>query len=114
MLSVVEGCQTLRTVKQENEQLQLHSIVRKCKYYYYYLDKQFCFIHMKLQTWFPFMIQICINGRELMKHIFEENKISFKMYNNLFFYISDIEKSQDLADRFDSRSLCRQLDMFDY
>lgn len=113
ILSVVEGCQTFQPVKQENGQLQLRSVVRKCKYYYfYYLDKQFGFMHVKLQTWFPFMIQVYINGRELMKHTFEENEIAYQMYDNSFFYLSDIAKAQELADRFDSKSLCRQLDMF--
>lgn len=34
---------------------------RKYKYYYfYYLDKNFGFMHVKLQTWFPFIIQVYI------------------------------------------------------
>lgn len=48
---------------------------------------------------FPFMIQVYINGRELMKHRFDENGISYNMYDNSFFEISDIEKVQQLADR---------------
>lgn len=69
-------------------------------------------MHVKLQTWFPFMIQVYINGRELMKHTFEENAITYKMYDNSFYEISDIGKAQELADKFDSKSLCRQLDFF--
>ena len=34
---------------------------------------------------FPFMIQVYINGRELMKHRFDENGISYNMYDNSFF-----------------------------
>lgn len=113
ILSVVENCQTFQPVKQENGLLQLRSVTRKCKYYYfYYLDKTFGFMHVKLQTWFPFMIQIYINGREMMKHKFDENNISYRMYDNSFFEISDIDKAQELADKFDSKSLCRQLDLF--
>ena len=113
ILSVVESCQTFQPVKQENGLLQLRSVTRKCKYYYFYfLDKNFGFMHVKLQTWFPFMIQIYINGREMMKHKFDENNIAYRMYDNSFFEISDIDKAQELADKFDSRSLCRQLDLF--
>lgn len=113
ILSVVENCQTFQPVKQDNGLLQLRSVTRKCKYYYfYYLDKNFGFMHVKLQTWFPFMIQVYINGRELMKHVFEENGISYQMYDNSFCQISDIAKAQKLADKFDSKSLCRQLDLF--
>ena len=112
-LSVVEYCQTLQPKKKENGLLELSNVNRKCKYYYfYYLDKKFGFMHVKLQTWFPFTIQVYINGREMMKHIFDENNISYRMYDNSFFEISDIQKAQDLADKFDSKSLCRQLDLF--
>lgn len=113
ILSVVEGCQTLQPVKKKDGLLQLCTVNRKCKYYYFYfIDKRFGFMHVKLQTWFPFMIQIYINGREMMKHVFEENNIFYQMYDNSFFEISDIAKAQELADHFDSKSLCRQLDFF--
>ncbi len=62
ILSVVETCQTFQPVKQDNGHLILRSVTRKCKYYYFYfLDKNFGFMHVKLQTWFPFMIQVYIN-----------------------------------------------------
>ena len=113
ILSVVENCQTFQPVKQDDGLLQLRSVTRKCKYYYfYYLDKNFGFMHVKLQTWFPFMIQVYINGREMMKHRFDESGISYKMYDNSFFEISDIDRAQKLADSFDSKALCRQLDLF--
>lgn len=113
VLSVVEGCQTFQPVKQEDGKLAIRFGNRKCKYYYfYYLDKNFGFMHVKLQTWFPFMIQVYINGREMMKHIFDENEISYRMYDNSFYEISDPVKAQELADKFDSKSLCRQLDFF--
>ena len=74
ILSVVEGCQTLQPVKNSSGLLELRSVTRKCKYYYfYYLDKEFGFMHVKLQTWFPFLIQVYINGREMMKHVFDKN-----------------------------------------
>jgi len=113
ILSVVEGCQTFQPAKQADGKLALRSVIRKCKYYnFYYLDKNFGFMHVKLQTWFPFMIQVYINGREKMKHTFDENRISYRMYDNSFYEISDPAKAQELADKFDSKSLCRQLDFF--
>lgn len=113
ILSVVENCQTFQPVKQDSGLLELRSVTRKCKYYYFYfLDKNFGFMHVKLQTWFPFMIQVYINGREMMKHKFDQNHISYQMYDNSFFEISDIEQAQKLADGFDSKKLCRQLDLF--
>ncbi len=78
ILSVVEYCQTLQPIKNKDGKLELRNVDRKCKYYYlYYLDKHFGFMHVKLQTWFPFLIQIYINGREMMKHVFDENGIAY-------------------------------------
>ncbi len=112
-LSVVEYCQTLQPKKKDNGLLELSIVNRKRKYYYfYYLDKKFGFMHVKLQTWFPFLIQVYINGREMLKHVFDENDITYHVYDNSFYEISDIPKAQELADKFDSKSLCRQLDLF--
>lgn len=61
VLSVVEGCQTFQPVSQEDGKLAMRFVNRKYKYYYfYYLDKNFGFMHVKLQTWFPFIIQVYI------------------------------------------------------
>lgn len=112
-LSVVEYCQTLQPKLQEDGKLYLSNVNRKCKYYYlYFLDKEFGFMHVKIQTWFPFLIQIYINGRELMKHTFDKNNITYKMYDNSFIEINDVLKAQELADKFDSKKLCRQFDYF--
>ena len=112
-LSVVEYCQTLQPVKKPDGLLALSTVNRKCKYYYFYfMDKDFGFMHVKLQTWFPFLIQVYINGREMMKHVFDENGITYRMYDNSFFETSDIPKAQELADGFDAKKLCRQLDLF--
>ncbi len=67
---------------------------------------------VKIQTWFAFNIQICINGRELMKHVFDANDISYECYDNSFTSISDVAKTQALADKFDFQKLCRHLDGF--
>ena len=110
VLSVVEYCQTPQPKKHDNGLISLDTVNRKCKYYYFYfLDKHFGFMHVKLQTWFPFLVQVYINGREMMKHVFDKNGISYQMYDNSFFEISDIPKAQELANKFDSKSLCRQL-----
>lgn len=112
-ISAVETCQTLQPKKKDNGFLELATVSRKCKYFYlYFQDRHFGFMHVKLQTWFPFLIQVYINGREMMKHVFDENGIRYQMYDNSFVEISDTIKAQELADKFDSKSLCRQLDLF--
>ena len=89
ILSDIEVCSTMNVIKNgKTKKLELKWGARKCKYYYlYYLDNDFGWMHIKIQSWFPFMVQVL-----------KEN-IKFEMYNNSFSYIEDIEKAQELADK---------------
>lgn len=47
-----------------------------------------------------------------MKRVFDANNITYAMYDNSFSFISDIDKAQELADKFDSKKLSSHLDLF--
>ena len=98
--SVTELCRTM-TVK-PNHQTQKLEIVSKntrCKHYYlYYNDREFGWMFLKIQTWFPYNVQIYFNGREYLSKLLDKNNINYEMYNNSFSYIEDFEKAQNLAD----------------
>ena len=112
VLKTLEACRTAKVVGKDGKQF-LKSSATKCLHYYlYYLDEEFGFMFVKIQTWFPFNIQIYINGRELMKHVFDANGISYQCYDNSFTDLSDVAKAQGLADHFDSHKLSRRLDSF--
>ncbi len=99
-LSTVEICNTM-TVKpnHETEKLEVTSKSTKCKhYYFYYNDEEFGLMYLKIQTWFPYNVQIYINGREYLSKLLDKNNIKYEMYNNSFSYIEDFNKAQELAD----------------
>lgn len=99
-LSAVEICNTM-TVKpnHETQKLEVTSRPTKCKhYYFYYNDEEFGLMYLKIQTWFPYNVQIYINGREYLSKLFDKNNIKYEMYNNSFSYIEDFDKAQKLAD----------------
>lgn len=112
VLKTLESCRTAKVVGQEGTHFLKSSHTKCLHYYLYYLDREFGFMFVKIQTWFPFNIQVYINGRELMKHVFDVNGISYQCYDNSFTSISDVAKAQELADKFDSAKLCRRLDGF--
>ena len=98
-LSAVEICNTM-TVKpnHETQMLEVTSRPTKCKhYYFYYNDKKFGLMYLKIQTWFPYNVQIYINGREYLSKILDKNNVKYEMYNNSFSYIEDFDKAQKLA-----------------
>ena len=113
VLKTLEACRTAKVYGTDEGKLVVKTCNTKCLHYYlYYQDKEFGFMFVKIQTWFPFNIQVYINGRELMKSVFEKNGISYQCYDNSFTDISDIAKAQELADKFDSKKLSGRLDAF--
>ncbi len=113
VLKTLESCRTAKVVGSGEGKHFLKTSSTKCLHYYlYFLDQEFGFMFVKIQTWFPFNIQVYINGRELMKHVFDANGITYECYDNSFTNISDVAKAQGLADKFDSAKLCRRLDGF--
>lgn len=111
-LTVVEVCNTM-TVKpnKETQKLEVTSRPAKCKhYYFYYNDEEFGLMYLKIQTWFPYNVQIYINGREYLSKIFDKNNIKYEMYNNSFSYIEDFDKAQKLADNILNQKLSDSFD----
>jgi hypothetical protein len=95
------------------QKLELANGMRKCLYYYfYYLDKEFGFMHVKLQSWFPFKMQVYIHGREYLSKQLDLAGIPYKRYDNCFIEIADIENAQEIADAFNARSLDNMLNRF--
>ena len=113
VLKILKPCKTAKVYGSDSRKPAVKSCYAKCLHYYlYYLDKVYGFMFVKIQTWFPFNIQVYINGREMMKSVFDKNNISYQCYDNSFTDISDAAKAQALADKFDSKKLCRSMDAF--
>ncbi len=90
----------------ETQKLELKNGQRKClHYYFYYFDKEFGFMHVKLQTWFPFTIQVYVNGREYISKQLDKAGVSYKRYDNCFIQIDNIETAQQISDDFSGKKL---------
>ena len=66
VLACVESCRTF-TVRghRATHRLSLVREERKClHYYFYFLDRNFGLMHVRLQTWLPLTLQVYVNGRE--------------------------------------------------
>lgn len=101
----VEPCHTM-TVRgdRETRQLRLRAEERQCKHlYFYFLDREFGLLHIRLQTWFPFNLQVCINGRHWLANQLTRAGISFVQHNNTFTHIADVARAQQLMDQLSKR-----------
>jgi hypothetical protein len=68
--------------------------------YYYFLDPQFGLIHVRLQTWLPFTIQVYVNGHEWLAQQMAQRKLGFEQQHNAFTQLDDPAQAQRIADRF--------------
>ena len=78
--------------------------------YYYFLDSQFGLIHVRLQTWLPFTIQVYVNGHEWLAQQMVQKKLGFVQQHNAFTHLDDHVAAQRLADRFAKLDWPRILD----
>jgi hypothetical protein len=68
--------------------------------YYYFLDPQFGLIHIRLQTWLPFTVQVYVNGHEWLAQQMVQQRIGFVQHDNAFTQLDDPVAAQRIADRF--------------
>jgi hypothetical protein len=87
--------------------------LRKCLHLYFYvIDRELGFIHIRLQTWFPFQIQIYLNGHEWLARQLERRGIGFERYENTFLSIAQLPVAQRLCASFARRRWRRLFDAF--
>ena len=87
--------------------------LRKCLHLYFYvIDRELGFIHIRLQTWFPFQIQVYLNGHEWLARQLERRGVGFERYQNSFLSIDDLPLAQRLCASFTRRRWTRLFDAF--
>lgn len=101
VLSCVEPCQSFSVHRnRQNRELELVAQERKCLHvYFYFLDPDFGLMHIRLQTWLPLTIQVCINGREWLARQMKRAGIAYEQKDNCFTWIADVPRAQALMDR---------------
>src|ERR687897_3292128 len=101
VLSCVEPCHTwfLRG-NRATRKLELKLQWGKCIHlYFYWMHEELGFLHLRLQTWFPFLIQVCLNGREWLGRQMGRDRMSNQREQNCYRWISHIGRAQALMDR---------------
>jgi len=78
VLTAVEPCWSYDIQSNRKEGLlELIRSYRKCQHLYHYqIHPLFGLMHVRLQTWFPFNIHVCINGREWLAGQMDEAGIN--------------------------------------
>ena len=62
--------------------------------YHYQIHPRIGWMHARIQTWFPFHIQIALNGREWLSRRMQQEGMKDTQVGNCFPWIEDFEKAQ--------------------
>ena len=85
----------------------------KClHYYFYFIDKELGLCYLRVPTWAPFRLLFYMNGHNLLASKLQKKEIAYRMYDNAFLEISDVEAAQKLSDRINPEDLHKVLDVF--
>ena len=102
VISAVEACQSFKVGWGDGKPRLLNK-KRKCLcLYYYYMDREFGKIHVRIQTWAPFTIQICLNAHEWLAREMDKAGVGYEKDDNCFTRLPEPAKAQKLADGFSS------------
>jgi len=113
VLRCVEPCRTYKMRgNYQTKMLEPHLEWGKCLPLYFYVQpRRFGLLHLRLQTWFPFLIHLCLKGHEWLARQMEEQGLSYRKADNRFTWIEDFPAAQRLADaqlRTDWVALCEE------
>jgi hypothetical protein len=98
VLQCVEPYWTFDT-KSVNAQLTIRGEPGKCSsLYHYLLHPRFGWMYIRLQTWFPFEVQIGLNGREWLAAAMDRADLKYQRSDNKFLWVEDWEEAQRLLD----------------
>ena len=98
--SCTESCRTFRAAFDPGAgRPRLRPDSSKCKHlYFYHNHAEFGFMSVRLQTWFPYEIQIALNGREWLRRGLELRGVAHTVDGNKFLSVGDFAAAQRLLD----------------
>jgi len=97
----VEPCRTYFLCgNRQTKKLEFKLETGKCQHFYFYhLHPEFGLMHLRLQSWFPFAVHICLNGREWLRRQMDQHQMSYAKKENCFTAISHLAGAQRLMDK---------------
>jgi hypothetical protein len=101
VFAVVEPCMAT-TVRVDRDSGLLRPAVefRKCLHFYHYFqDRGFGCCHVRVQSWFPFTVEVWINGREWLARQMDAAGLDYVQRGNCFTDLGDARAAQRLLDR---------------
>lgn len=100
MFTCVEPCSSFAVrSNRATKKLELRPEFRKCLHlYHYYQHPLFGLTYARVQTWFPYAVQIGINGREWLCRSLDAAGLKYRRADNCVTWVDDVAAAQKLLD----------------
>jgi hypothetical protein len=101
VLRSVDPCMSFQIHKNHRtRKLEITYRQRKCLHLYHYqIHPVFGFMHTRIQTWFPFRVYVCLNGREWLARQMDRARLHYVRRDNTFTWLEDLARAQALFDQ---------------
>jgi hypothetical protein len=112
ILSTMEACTTYQPWhNKKTHENYLRPCSGKCTHFYiYYIDEELGLCHLRIPTWAPFKLQVCMNGHNWLASEMTDVGIEFAQVDNAFTWVEDLDAAQKIADEFSPKRLHQRLD----
>jgi len=96
VFAAVESCSSFDINKTSTtRRLEVTRRRRKCLFFYFYrIDAELGLCHVRVQSWFPFEIQLWCNGREMLSRALTREGIGHSRYLNSIVACDDWDRAQ--------------------
>jgi hypothetical protein len=100
VLCCMECCPSFRLASGKDRPRLVNARRQQRVLYFYFLDPALGLIHIRLTTWFPFTVQVYVNGHSWLAQQMLEKRLGFTQQDNAFTALDDPQAAQRLADSF--------------
>jgi hypothetical protein len=100
--STLEPCRSFTVAgNRETKRLEVVRRPRRCLHFYWYLiDPEFGWMHVRLQSWAPYSMQVYVNGREWLARQLDRRGIAYAKSDNKITWVADAEAARQLCESF--------------
>ena len=100
VLGAVEPCRAMTVrLNRETGRLEPRLEDRQALHlYHYFAHEQFGLCHVRVQTWYPFTVEVWVNGREWLARQMDQAGLAYVRRDNCFTHLADPLRAQSLAE----------------
>jgi len=118
VICIIKATESTRTfanktvkTKSGGDCLKMYSCNKFVSQYYIYIhDKELGLCYLKISSYMPFVCEFYMNGHNYIKQQFDIQALDYKMKDNSFVQVSDVETLKELVEKFQPSTALNRID----